>query len=504
MVGRQDSRNLDFNHVRTWLAITVVPLFLQTVLLQDKFTLGLRFESPIGLFGLVVAAASLCVLTSALLLRRATTTATPELVGVGLFFMAVSAMPLAHGITTPGVLFDQNSANPGTAMWAISVGLLAASPNLAPASIRRAYFPTYWRLWLAVWLLVIFGISVGAISLPNTLPLFTPGGTLERCIAVISIAGTLMLSYRQVRLAQIARSRGPLLISAGYSLVASSALVWFGAAPYSIGFWTTYAFDIVGVSLATLGALVLYRKTDDVRDALLPILVAEPLSALELGLEPLVHDFVADLEAKDTITRDHVVRTAELSLAVGEELGYNGDKLRHISLIGLLHDVGKLDVPDTVLKKSGKLTQEEFDIIKRHPSDGARRVRQSVLLAPLAEGILGHHERIDGRGYPRGLQGDEIPIEARVVAACDAYDAMANTRQYRSGMGKARAISILREHQGSQWDAEVVNALVRVLDRQSDDPPGLVEGKSPALANVGRQGGDDSRVGCDCLPEVFV
>lgn len=507
MVSGQGTTKASGRYSSLWFAITAVSISVQTALLQEWFTPSdMLWESPTGLFVLVLLAATACVLTAGLLLRYAIQASTPELVGVGLFYMSVSALPLAHGITIEGVIYGENTATMSAAFWAVPLGVLVALPNLAPASIRRQYLNAYWRQWLVGSLAVIFGLATALVSLPNVFPLHSPGGSFERVVAVFAIVGTLALSWRQIRLAQIARNKGPLLISAGYAWVASSVLLWLiGAEAYSIGFWSTHLFDIAGVFAGTIGALVAYRKIGDVGGALRPIVVSDPLSALELGLEPLVHVYVADLEAKDPTTRDHVVRTAELSLRVGEELGYSGDTLRHISLVGLLHDVGKLDVPDSVLSKPGKLTDEEFDIIKRHPIDGANRARESALLAPLADGIRSHHERIDGRGYPNGLVGDAIPIEARIVAACDAYDAMTNTRQYRSGMGQDKAISILREHQGSQWATNVVNALVRVVDRMPSTSRGSSDASEPALKNVGRgPGGNVERMGCGCLPEALV
>ncbi len=474
------------------MIIALVPLLVQAALLQDVLTPAtLRYESPWALFGLVVIAASLCVVTSAMVLVRAVFTATPELVPTGLFFMAVSVMGVVHGLTTPGVLFGDNTATMASALWAIPLGLAVASPLLLPRSLQHKLLPRHATPLLVAGLVIIVGVAAVSLARPQMFPAYQPGGSVERLLATFSILGVLGISFRQVRLAQIARNRGPLVIAAGYTFVASSAVLWFHAEMFSLGFWAAHIFDIAGVFAGTIGILVIYRKTDAVRNALEPVLLVDPLAALELGLEPEVHRYIADLEAKDPITRDHVIRTSELALLVGEEMGYRGDKLRHISLVGLLHDVGKLDIPDEIINKPGKLSDEEFAIIKDHPVSGANRALESLVLAPLAPGIRGHHERIDGGGYPDAKQGDQIPIESRIVAVCDSYDAMANTRQYRSGMGRDKAVAILREHQGSQWDATAVDALVRVVSRQTKQQPSAV------LDNVGR-------VGCDCLPASLV
>ena len=135
---------------------------------------------------------------------------------------------------------------------------------------------------------------------------------------------------------------------------------------------------------------------------------------------------------------------------------------------------------DAILKKPGRLTDEEQTVMRSHALRGAVLVESSSVLTAVAPIVRHHHERVDGAGYPDGLSGDAIPLAARIVAACDAFDAMANTRQYRNGMGVARAVAVLREHSGSQWDAAVVENLARNVEHLADAPTAAV------LANVGR------------------
>jgi putative nucleotidyltransferase with HDIG domain len=221
-----------------------------------------------------------------------------------------------------------------------------------------------------------------------------------------------------------------------------------------------------------------------------PVLVVDPRSALELGLEPIVHAFVSELQDKDPITRDHVVRTTELAMETGRSLGLDGKLLRQLGLTALLHDIGKLEIPDAVLNKPGKLTDAEYAIVKRHADYGADLVAASKPLAGIAPSIRAHHERIDGGGYPKGLIGSQIPLIARIVSVCDAFDAMANTRQYREGLSTSRALEILEQHAGSQWDQRVVEAVVRIVRAQ---PPSQIPQYLDAVG----------RIGCDCVPDTF-
>lgn len=138
----------------------------------------------------------------------------------------------------------------------------------------------------------------------------------------------------------------------------------------------------------------------------------------------------------------------------------------------LLHDIGKLGIDDSVLMKPGRLTSDEYALIQHHTIIGAELLRAVPSLAAVAPIVRAHHERLDGNGYPDRLVGDAIPLEARIVAVCDAYDAISNTRHYRQGMGHDRAIAILHEHSGTQWDTRIVETVANVTAR---DPVGIFD-----------------------------
>jgi len=248
--------------------------------------------------------------------------------------------------------------------------------------------------------------------------------------------------------------------------------------------------DISGVFLGSIGALVVYQRTDRVRPFIAPVLLVDPRSALEVGLEPEVHRFIAQLESKDPVTRDHVLRTTELAMTVGAKLGLDAELLRELGLTAMLHDIGKLLIPDELLNKPGPLTNDEYRVVKRHAQYGAQIVEDTMTLKSIAPAIRAHHERIDGAGYPDGLVGIQIPIVARVVSACDAYDAIANTRQYRKGVSVEAAIDILERGAGSQWDRRVIEILVRTVRA---NPPREMPQRLDAVG----------RIGCDCVPNTI-
>ena len=178
-----------------------------------------------------------------------------------------------------------------------------------------------------------------------------------------------------------------------------------------------------------------------------------------------VRALAAALDARDPYTAGHSERVSIFAIAMGEELKLDSEARETLRLGALLHDIGKIGVPDEVLRKSGALTAAEFEAIKTHPSAGARILRSIPFLAPHIPIVELHHERPDGLGYPYGLRGDEIPLAARIVHVADAFDAMTSARAYRSGRIPVEAIAELRRCVGTDFDGPSVEALIAALPR---------------------------------------
>ena len=170
------------------------------------------------------------------------------------------------------------------------------------------------------------------------------------------------------------------------------------------------------------------------------------------------------VDAKDSYTRSHCQTVSQLAATIAVELGFTGERLGRMRLAGLLHDVGKIGVPDAILNKPAKLTDGEYAVMQRHATLGCEIVRAADMPVE-ARWVRHHHERFDGRGYPDGLAGDDIPLESRIVLVADAFEAMTSDRPYRKAPGAEFAVGELRRHAGTQFDPEVVDALCRVLDR---------------------------------------
>lgn len=183
-----------------------------------------------------------------------------------------------------------------------------------------------------------------------------------------------------------------------------------------------------------------------------------------------IRALAAALDARDPYTAGHSERVSALSVLIGREMRLGDSDLDVLRLGALLHDIGKIGLADDVLRKPSSLTVEEFEQIKRHPALGARILRQVPFLAPHLPIVELHHERPDGRGYPFGLRGEDIPLAARIVHVADAYDAMTSARAYRPARARAEAVSELERNAGTQFDHASVDALLAALPSSTDVP----------------------------------
>ena len=189
------------------------------------------------------------------------------------------------------------------------------------------------------------------------------------------------------------------------------------------------------------------------------------------GIQRLYRETLASLsnalEAKDEYTSQHTEEVVRLTVAVAAEFGLDLDGIRNVELGAVLHDIGKVRVPEAILNKPGPLDEAEWAIMKTHPEVGEHILRPIQTLQPILPIVRHHHERWDGKGYPDGLEGQAIPLGARIVSACDAYRAMTEDRPYRKALSESEAREQLVQGADTQFDSDCVRALLRVLDRRS-------------------------------------
>jgi response regulator RpfG family c-di-GMP phosphodiesterase len=201
--------------------------------------------------------------------------------------------------------------------------------------------------------------------------------------------------------------------------------------------------------------------------------VAEQAREIESMLVGALHALATAIEMRDDYTGGHVERVARYAVATGRMMGVGGDELRALWVGALLHDVGKIGVPDGILKKPGRLTEDEYEIMKRHPEVGAGIMARSSFLRPGIPAVLHHQERWDGTGYPAGLRGEEISLQGRIVAVVDTFDAISTSRPYRGARTETDAFEEIRRCAGTQFDPQAVDAFLRAAEMGFPVDPGM-------------------------------
>ena len=174
------------------------------------------------------------------------------------------------------------------------------------------------------------------------------------------------------------------------------------------------------------------------------------------------------IDAKDPYTNGHSLRVAEYAKRIAKKAGYSDTKLMEIYMMALLHDIGKIGVPDTILNKPGKLSSDEYAKVKEHPAIGAKILENISEFPDISVGALYHHERYDGKGYPKGISGENIPEEARIIAVADCYDALTSNRSYRDMLKPREARERIEKDKGKQFDPRFADIMISMIDEDRD------------------------------------
>ncbi|MGH2979041.1 MAG: HD-GYP domain-containing protein [Solirubrobacterales bacterium] len=400
---------------------------------------------------------------------------------IGTAFSVMTGILAVHGLATPGILTGQNGviAFSGAAVLPVGGAVLALSalPTLRrPASVRPL-------LWLqGVLLSSVIALGLVGILVPESVPAVPEtGSTPAVVLLVVGLCFFGAIAVRAVRTYTLTRRRADLVVVVG--------IVWLGVALVSqlllsyleLGWWIGHAMELMGVLMVGVPVALDVHRGAASRPLTGDLRGAELVAAEEAYLGSNVRALMSHLAGKDAYTEVHTRGVALRAVQVGEELGLSPGRLRSLAIGGLLHDMGKLSVPDEILQKPGSLADDEYAVIRRHPDWGRSLVQElGGFPAEVERLVMDHHERLDGTGYPQGLRAESLDLETRILAVCDVYDALISERVYREAWTEEAALSLLREQSGTAFDPRCVEALERVLGVERSD-----QAQAPELAPVG-------------------
>lgn len=428
------------------------------------------FVAPKQHFYIVSAATLLSGAIGTALALSVSSVRSTRTVYLALGFIAVALIFATHGLGTPGFIVPR-----GEYPYAviISAGL---SQTVGAVFIAMSVLPTTWpgskfvqqrpTAILGVALVLLFGYLASMMWHPewwDWVPRTQPWDTILAGLTVTLLAFSGWRYYRSWVLTQLP---GQLAMVAALGFLAEAQLSTYYGELWHLSWWLYHGLLLAAFTTLIAGwaieairarSLIVFSRALELRDSLDGLGSTTDEAALE-RLE-------AAVEAKDSYTRHHMGRVAEYTEAIAREMKLSDEQVEVAVTAGRIHDVGKITVPDAVLLKPGRLSDKEFETMRHHAARGEHIARNSKVLRHVAAVIRAHHERYEGNGYPDGLRGDAIPLEARIVAVADTFDALTSSRVYRPMRSWSEAVAELQRVAGTQLDPACVSAFLRWLEK---------------------------------------
>jgi putative nucleotidyltransferase with HDIG domain len=421
---------------------------------EDKAPITATEHLAVMAVGSAVAAACSIALMLAGFRQRET-----RAVIAGGAFAAMTLILLIHGLATPGVLIGPN----GIVQVAGGLALPAGGAILTVAALPSLRGPRHLRTVTFAIVALLGGIAlVGGLAflMPDRIP-SVPGYDSPEATGLLVVGELLfaIVAARTVRTYVLTRRVGDLVVVVGTVWLAFALIPVLMLEQGTWIWWMGHALEFLGVTLVGVPVALDVHRGRPSHPLVGDLPAAELVAEEEAFLGARVRVLMARLEAKDVSTEEHTRRVAEWAVAIGEHLDLAPGRLRDLALAGLLHDIGKLSTAHAILTKPGRLTDAEMDAIRRHPVQGDELLRELGHPEQIRRGVRGHHERLDGSGYPDGLRGDQIDLETRILAVADVWDALVSPRVYRGAWTPGRAMALLVEESGIAFDARCVEAL---------------------------------------------
>jgi HD-GYP domain-containing protein (c-di-GMP phosphodiesterase class II) len=462
--------------------LLVVPL-LVLIVLRVTPGIDVRWFSPDGHLVVVTGIALCALVVACVAVTAALRQPHPGLVWLGLGCSAVGVFMLGHGLTTPGVLGQPYNLwvarLPYAALGVFAVCLFIAGRN--PDRGLNRWVAKHPLATIVVPIGIMSALTLIVVTDPHRLHGDAPFVHENGVLALVSTAIVLLLLavvWRHGRRWHFGHDTVQLAILLAAAMSIAAVFAFEHGHFTQLSWWDYHAYLLAGFGAAAYAVIERGREQNALAEVLASAFVDDPFAHIVRGYPEALSTLVRAVEMKDAYTHGHSQRTAHLAVELGLRMGLPPDRLRVIARGAYLHDLGKIAIPDHILNKPDTLTAEERKVVETHPQLGFELASNAPSLREVLPIILHHHERVDGKGYPSGLVGNAVPMEARVVAVADVWDALTSDRSYRAGWQPAVALAHIEAGSGTHFDPIVVDALIRWaadLDIRPDTPAGRAE-----------------------------
>jgi HD-GYP domain-containing protein (c-di-GMP phosphodiesterase class II) len=385
---------------------------------------------------------------------------------VGTAFAVMASLLALHGFSTPGVWFGNNGVISITGGATLPVGAVILALSVLPLPrVLRSVRPLL--VLQAALLTVVIALGVSALAWPSLLPAVPgPGSTPAMVLLAVGLAAYGLLVWRAFRTFLLTRRALDMVVVIGLVWLATALVPALTMDFSQLGWWIGHEVELDGILIVGIAVAVDLARAAQSRPLAGDLSGADLVASEDIFLGSHVRALTVRLADKDEYTERHTRRVALRAVQVGEALGLSASRLRTLAIGALVHDIGKLSIPDAILKKPGPLDDEEYAIIKEHPERGYRLLNELGGFSEAVRHLVrDHHERLDGGGYPRGLSERQIDLDTRILTVCDVYDALISKRVYRGAWAHDEAMELLHRETGAAFDERCVAALERVLAR---------------------------------------
>jgi HD-GYP domain-containing protein (c-di-GMP phosphodiesterase class II) len=428
-------------------------------------TAAMHFYS-VGFSALVAAAAALALTIVGA--RRSDT----RTVLVGTAFAVMASLLALHGLSTPGFWFGNNGviALTGGATLPAGALILALSVSPLPRVLQRV------RPLLVlegVLLSVVLALGFSALVWPSLVPSVpAPNSHAAMVLLAVGLGAYALVGLRALRTFLLTQRVLDLAVFVGLAWLATALVPALTQNYDQLGWWIGHEVELDGILLVGVVVAIDLARAAQSRPLAGDLSGADLVAAEDIFLGSHVRALTVRLADKDEYTERHTRRVAMLAVRVGEQLGLSASRLRTLAIGGLVHDIGKLSVPDAILKKPGALNDDEYGVVQCHPEWGNKLLNElGGFSRAVRQLVRDHHERLDGAGYPRGLKAEEIDLDTRILTVCDVYDALMSKRVYRPAWAHDEAMVLLRRETGTAFDERCVAALEQVVTGETAVSP---------------------------------